>query len=77
VSNAEQLGRTLLEARQRNGYSRAQLAGRIEASERAIQYWEAGEKVPNGLVLLRLAYVLGIPCWELRRVGKWAGAAGT
>jgi molybdate-binding protein/DNA-binding XRE family transcriptional regulator len=60
----------LAQLRTKRGISAAQLATAIGASRQAIYAIESGSYMPNALVALRLADVLGVPMEELFRLEK-------
>jgi putative transcriptional regulator len=41
--------------RERLGLSRADFAGRLGVTERAVHFWEAGRRTPGGATLILLA----------------------
>jgi DNA-binding transcriptional regulator YiaG len=51
--------------REQRAMSLATLAGLVEVKERTVETWEAGQKVPGALHLLKLAEVLEVDPREL------------
>ena len=73
-----EVGQRLLEARRFLGFSRPELAKRIDQSDRSVQAWELGINLPAGKALK--AYLkLGVsPSWVLGGIGSMmiSGASG-
>lgn len=67
---AGSLGPRLVEAREAQGLSAAQLARRIGVKSATLHAWEAGRSGPRPNVLLRLAGMLNVsPTWLLTGSG--------
>ena len=54
------LGKVLLEARKKKGYSRHELSEKTHVSEMSIRRYESGEREPPYIALLRLQTELGL-----------------
>lgn len=57
----ESLGAYLRMCRERNGWSRAELAGKVGAAERSVERWEAGHTTPSLADATRLSRALRVP----------------
>jgi transcriptional regulator with XRE-family HTH domain len=62
---ARQIGRRLKAARQRAHVSQAELAARLEVTQTAVSYWEAGRRLPGIDDLMRIAEFLDAPLTDL------------
>ena len=59
------LGANIAEYRRRAGLTQAELAEKLNYSDKAVSKWERGESVPDVLVLLQLAQELGMSLDDL------------
>ena len=57
---AKKIGTKISDARKKNNLSQAQLAERLFISAQAVGKWERGESLPDILMLIRLAELLGV-----------------
>ena len=62
---AQQIGRRLKAARQRAHVSQAELAARLEVTQTAVSYWEAGRRLPGVDDLMKIAEFLDAPLTDL------------
>jgi transcriptional regulator with XRE-family HTH domain len=62
---AQQIGRRLKVARQRAHVSQAELAARLEVTQTAVSYWEAGRRLPGVDDLMKIAEFLDAPLTDL------------
>ena len=62
---AQQIGRRLKAARQRAHVSQAELAARLDVTQTAISYWEAGRRLPGVDDLMKIADFLDAPLIDL------------
>ena len=56
-----QFGRTLEEKRKEKGLTQAQLAEKLNYTDKAVSKWERGESLPDAYTILRAAEALGCP----------------
>lgn len=69
-------GRRLVEAREKAGFSQAELAARLDVSVRSLQKYEAGEREIPFMVIVRMFHLTGTsPTW-LTLGPEFATAAG-
>lgn len=59
------LGANIAAYRRRAGLTQAELAEKLHYSDKAVSKWERGESVPDVLVLLQLARILGVSLNDL------------
>lgn len=62
---AQQIGRRLKAARQRAHVSQAELAARLDVTQTAVSYWEAGRRLPGIDDLMKIAELLDAPVTDL------------
>jgi transcriptional regulator with XRE-family HTH domain len=62
---AQQIGPRLKAARQRAHVSQAELAARLEVTQTAVSYWEAGRRLPGIDDLMKIADFLHAPVTDL------------
>jgi Zn-dependent peptidase ImmA (M78 family)/transcriptional regulator with XRE-family HTH domain len=62
---AQQIGRRLKAARQRAHVSQAELAARLQVTQTAVSYWEAGRRLPGVDDLMKIAEFLDAPLTDL------------
>jgi Zn-dependent peptidase ImmA (M78 family)/DNA-binding XRE family transcriptional regulator len=62
---AQEIGRRLRAARQRAHVSQAELAARLDVTQTAVSYWEAGRRLPGIDDLMRIADFLDAPLADL------------
>jgi len=62
---AQQIGRRLKAARQRAHVSQAELAARLDVTQTAVSYWEAGRRLPGVDDLMKIADFLDAALTEL------------
>ena len=62
---AQQIGRRLKAARQRAHVSQAELATRLQVTQTAVSYWEAGRRLPGVDDLMKIAEFLDAPLTDL------------
>ena len=60
-----QIGANISAYRKREGWTQAQLAEKLNYSDKAVSKWERGESVPDVLILANLAELLGISVNDL------------
>ncbi len=60
-----QIGANISAYRKREGWTQAQLAEKLNYSDKAVSKWERGESVPDVLILANLAELLGITVNDL------------
>ena len=64
----EKIARNLVYYRKLNGYTQADIAQKINYSDKSVSKWERGEGVPDVFVLTQLAELYQIPVGELMGV---------
>lgn len=62
---AQQIGHRLKAARQRAHVSQAELAARLQVTQTAVSYWEAGRRLPGVDDLMKIAEFLDAPLTDL------------
>jgi Zn-dependent peptidase ImmA (M78 family)/transcriptional regulator with XRE-family HTH domain len=62
---APQIGRRLRAARQRAHVSQAEIAARLEVTQTAVSYWEAGRRLPGIDDLMKIANILDVSLTDL------------
>ena len=68
MSNIALFPRRLRDMRKEKGFTRKQLAKEINASDKAIMYWELSKSLPSAILLLSLAEALHVSVdWLLGR----------
>lgn len=68
MSNIALFPRRLRDMRKEKGFTRKQLAKKINASDKAIMYWELSKSLPSAILLLSLAEALHVSIdWLLGR----------
>ncbi len=61
----QQIGANISAYRKREGWTQAQLANKLNYSDKAVSKWERGESVPDVLILADLAELYGITVNDL------------
>lgn len=69
------IGTFIMERRKERGLTQAQLAERLNITDRAVSKWETGKSLPDSSIMLELCGILEITADELLRGGREAGAA--
>jgi transcriptional regulator with XRE-family HTH domain len=59
------IGRFIAERRKEKDLTQAQLAERLNITDRAISKWETGRSLPDSAIMLELCAILGITVHEL------------
>ncbi len=59
------IGRFIAECRKLQGYTQAQLAEKLNITDRAVPKWETGRSLPDSSIMLDLCDILGISVNEL------------
>ena len=59
------IGRFIAECRKLQGYTQAQLAEKLNITDRAVSKWETGRSLPDSSIMLDLCDILGISVNEL------------
>ena len=59
------IGKFIAECRKKKNLTQAQLAEKLNVSDRAISKWETGRAMPDSNIMLKLCYILGINVNEL------------
>ncbi len=59
------IGKFIAECRKKKNLTQAQLAEKLNVSDRAISKWETGRAMPDSNIMLKLCYILGINANEL------------
>ena len=59
------IGRFIAECRKLQGYTQAQLAEKLNITDRAVSKWETGRSLPDSSIMLDLCGILGISVNEL------------
>ncbi len=59
------IGRFIAECRKLQGYTQAQLAEKLNLTDRAVSKWETGRSLPDSSIMLDLCDILGISVNEL------------
>ena len=63
--NQIKIGRFIAECRKKKNLTQAQLAEKLNITDRAISKWETGQAMPDSNIMLDLCYILGINVNEL------------
>ena len=63
--NQEKIGKFILECRKNKKLTQAQLAEKLDITDRAISKWETGKCMPDSSIMLELCEILGISVNEL------------
>lgn len=61
----QKIGRLIKELRKEKGLTQAQLAERLNITDRAVSKWETGKSMPDSSIMLELCEILGISVNEL------------
>lgn len=61
----KKIGRFIAECRRKNGLTQAQLAERLNITDRAVSKWETGRAMPDSSVMLELCRILRISANDL------------
>lgn len=69
------IGTFIMERRKERGLTQAQLAERLNITDRAVSKWETGKSLPDSSIMLELCGILEITAEELLSGGREAGAA--
>ena len=67
------IGTFITERRREKGLTQAQLAERLNITDRAVSKWETGKSLPDTSTMLELCGILGITADELLSGGRAAG----
>ena len=59
------IGKFIAECRKKKNLTQAQLAEKLDITDRAISKWETGKAMPDSDIMLDLCYILGINVNEL------------
>ena len=59
------IGKFIAECRKLQGYTQAQLAEKLNITDRAVSKWETGRSLPDSSIMLALCDILGISVNEL------------
>ena len=59
------IGKFIAECRKKQNLTQAQLAEKLNITDRAISKWETGKAMPDSNIMLELCYILGINVNEL------------
>lgn len=73
--NQEEIGKFIAECRREKHLTQAQLAERLNLTDRAVSKWETGKSMPDSSVMLELCEILGITVNELLSGEKISGDA--
>ena len=63
--NQENIGKFIAKHRKEKGLTQAQLAERLNITDRAVSKWETGKSMPDSSIMLELCEILGISVNEL------------
>lgn len=69
------IGTFIMERRREKGLTQAQLAERLNITDRAVSKWETGKSLPDSSIMLSLCGILDITADELLRGSRTAEAA--
>lgn len=61
------IGTFIMECRKSRGLTQAQLAEKLNITDRAVSKWENGKSLPDSSIMLELCALLGITADELLR----------
>lgn len=61
----EKIGKFIASCRKENGYTQAQLAEKLDITDRAVSKWERGKSLPDASIMLGLCEILNINVNEL------------
>ena len=56
----EKIGRFIAECRKEKGITQAQLAEKINITDKAVSKWETGKGLPDVSIMIELCNILGI-----------------
>ena len=70
------IGSFIMERRREKGLTQAQLAERLNITDRAVSKWETGKSLPDSSIMLELCGILDITVDQLLHGGREDGASG-
>lgn len=62
------MGAYLQRCRKAAGFTQENIADKLEVNRRTVQFWEAGEEMPGGDSLMRLAALISADPREIQRI---------